>query len=176
MAKVAISKRKPLSKHSREARRATSPSIDTDKSLKNVKPPPESADHRPSVLAIHSGAGVSKKQKRGRNLSTKAKKRAEKGMDKAAAVMDRTENKIAKSKGRARSIQTRAKTWDDINSSVPKVRHTTTEDGIDEDEDVEDVSDFDDEMGEADAAAAVVLQARNTLLTPAMEQDEDEIL
>ncbi|KAI8952314.1 Alb1-domain-containing protein [Xylaria longipes] len=153
MAKGAIAKKKKApSLHSRAARRATSPGIDTDKSLKNVRPPPESVDHRPSILAIHNGAGVSKKQKKGRALSSKARKRHEKAQDRAAAIMERTEKKAALSKDSSRTIQGRRKAWEEINQNIippnnnnkagPKGTASRDEDGIDE-------SEFDDEMGEA---------------------------
>lgn len=102
------------SKHSRAARRATSPGIDTDKSLKTVKPPPTSSTTTPSVLAAHHNAGITKK-KRKVVLSTKARKRQEKSMDRAEAVMDRTTTKVEKSKGSFRVIQSRKKTWDEVN-------------------------------------------------------------
>lgn len=104
--------------HSRAAKRASSPSIDTDKSLKNIKPPVDSPNHRPSVLAIHQNAGVTKKSKGGKTLSSKAKRRQEKAMDRAEAVMDRTEGKIEKSKGRARNVQERAKAWEEQNRKI----------------------------------------------------------
>ncbi|KAI0123075.1 Alb1-domain-containing protein [Xylariales sp. AK1849] len=174
MAKGTVSKRKALSKHSREARRATSPSIDTDKSLKNVKPPKDSVDHRPSILAIHHGAGVSKKQsKRGKNLSFKAKRRAGRDQDKAMAILERTEKKIANSKGSSRNMQTRRKTWDEINKLIPQDEKTTAED---DQEDEEEVSDFDDEMGEVQEANVAVLQAAHVPLPPAIDEDKDEIL
>jgi Alb1 len=107
--------------HSRAARRASSPSIDTDKSLKNVKPPPESLNHRPSILAIHQGSGVTKKTKHGRKavLSAKAKRRQEKGLDRAETVMDRIEVKVQKSKGRARAVQERRRAWEELNRKLP---------------------------------------------------------
>ncbi|KAI0490607.1 Alb1-domain-containing protein [Xylaria cf. heliscus] len=151
MAKGTIAKKKKApSLHSRAARRATSPGIDTDKSLKNVQPPPESVDHRPSILAIHHGAGVSKKEKKGRAMSSKARKRHEKAQDRAAAIMERTEKKVALSKDQSRAIQSRRKVWDDINQNIvpskndkagPKGTASRDEDGTDE-------SEFDDEMGE----------------------------
>lgn len=106
--------------HSRAAKRATSPSIDTDKSLKNVKLPTESSNYRPSILAVHKGAGVVKTSKNGRKtvLSSKAKRRQEKAMDRAEAVMGRTEKKAEKSKGRARTIQERSKAWDELNRKM----------------------------------------------------------
>jgi hypothetical protein len=106
--------------HSRAAKRASSPSIDTDKSLKDVKPPAESLNFRPSILAIHQGAGVTKKQKHGRKsvLSSKAKRRQERGLDRAEAVMDKNEKKIEKSRGRARTVQERSKAWDELNRKM----------------------------------------------------------
>ncbi|KAI1762991.1 Alb1-domain-containing protein [Hypoxylon sp. FL1150] len=147
MAKGGIAKKKKApSVHSRAARRATSPSIDTDKSLKIVQPPTESVDHRPSVLSIHHGAGVSKKTKKGRNISTKARKRLEKGQDRAAAIVERTEQKVAKSKDQSRTIQSRRKAWDDINSQIPankkKAKDEVNEDGT---------SELDDNMDDAEA-------------------------
>ena len=109
-----------VSVHSRASKRASSPSIDTDKSLKNVKPPIESKKARPSILAVHQGAGVSKKSKIGRKsvLSAKAKRRQEKGMDMAEAIMDKKEKKIEKSRGRARTAQERAKAWEELNKKI----------------------------------------------------------
>lgn len=103
------------SKHSRAVRRAASPSINTDKSLKEVKPPTEI---RQPVLEAHTGSGIKKSKGRKAVLSAKARKRQEKGMDRAEAVMDRTEKKIEKSKGRARNVQDRSKAWEDLNKKA----------------------------------------------------------
>ncbi|KAK3945010.1 Alb1-domain-containing protein [Diplogelasinospora grovesii] len=113
---------KAPSRHSRAARRATSPGIDTDKSLKNVKPPSESIDRRPAVLAAHHQGGIHK-AKTGRKavLSSKARKRQEKSMDRAEAIMDRTALKVQKSKGHAKVIQIRRKPWEEINKHVESV-------------------------------------------------------
>ncbi|KAM0273148.1 hypothetical protein ACHAQH_008468 [Verticillium albo-atrum] len=126
MAKPGISRKaKAPSKHSRAARRETEVDIDTDKSLKNVKAPAESVDARPSVLQAQHGAGIMKKNKAGRKavLSTKARRRAEKGADRAEAIMDRTANKKEKSRGHSKVIQGRAKNWEDVNKkSLEEVR------------------------------------------------------
>lgn len=100
---------------SRAAKRASSPSIDTDKSLKDAKPPSE--EKTPAVLGIHHGAGITKKSKHGRKtvLSARAKRRQEMSMDRAEAAMDKKSTKIEKSKDRARTIQSRSKTWDEQN-------------------------------------------------------------
>lgn len=136
--------------HSRAARRATSPGIDTDKSLKNVQPPPESVDHRPSILAIHSGAGVAKKQKKNRAMSSRARKRYEKAQDRAAAVMERTEKKVALSKDQSKAIQHRRKVWDEINQTIPlNNSKAESKEKVHADEESTDESEFDDEMGVA---------------------------
>lgn len=105
--------------HSRAARRETSPSIDTDKSLKELQPPTgERAETRPSVLAARQGAGVTKKaSKRKSILSSKAKRRNEKGFDKAEAISERIAAKIEKSVKQGKMIRTRGKTWDEVNET-----------------------------------------------------------
>lgn len=104
--------------HSRAARRETSPSIDTDKSLKFVTPPEDPAARRPPVLAAHHNGGVSKPSKRKQNLSSKARRRQAKSMDRAEAIMDRTAKKVEKSKGQAKVIYSRRKTWEEVNTEV----------------------------------------------------------
>ncbi|KAI9794912.1 MAG: hypothetical protein M1833_007359 [Piccolia ochrophora] len=118
MGKTPNLKKQSQSAHSRAARRAVSPSINTDKSLKTAKPPEESLDYRPSVLAIHQGAGVTKKTKRGRALSTKQRKRQQKGLERAELVIDRTEKKILKSVGRGKTTKARRAAWDELNEKL----------------------------------------------------------
>ncbi|KAG5940151.1 hypothetical protein E4U59_002627 [Claviceps monticola] len=112
--------RAPPSKHSRAARRATSPSINTDKSLKSVAPPSRSSDIRPSVLEVHRSAGVTKKTRPARKarLSSKMRKRHEKGLEMAAAVTERTGKKLEKSIGRARVVVERSRAWEEVNRRV----------------------------------------------------------
>ncbi|KAH8177383.1 alb1 domain-containing protein [Sarocladium implicatum] len=114
-----MAKKQALSKHSRAARRATSLDIDTDKSLKEVVPP-KATKHRPSILAAHQSAGVTKKQKPSRrnNMTAKARKRHERGLEMAEAVIERTSKKKQKSFARSRNIQERAKAWEDINKDA----------------------------------------------------------
>jgi hypothetical protein len=114
--------------HSRAARRAASPSIDVDKSVKSVRPPQESINERPAVLAAHRGGGVAKKtRKQGRKsvLSTKMRRRQEKSMERAEAVSERTAVRIAKSKGQARSLHTRRKPWEEVNTQFQEAGKKT---------------------------------------------------
>ncbi|KAI1020166.1 hypothetical protein LB503_006144 [Fusarium chuoi] len=165
-----MAKKKAPSIHSRAARRATDIDIDTDKSLKEVKPPRD-ATQRPSVLAAHHSAGITKKAKRGRKekMSAKARKRHEKGLEMAAAVVERTKNKVEKSKGRGRNIQQRSKNWDEINRAAEEAEGAESdaevkgrEVAMDEDMDVADETSTD-----VTVPAAVPLPA---------DEDGDEIL
>lgn len=172
--------------HSRAAKRASSPGIDLDKSLKDVKPP-ETKTQRPSVLAIHQGAGISKKSKNGRKavLSAKAKRRQEKGMDRAEAVMDKKEKKVEKSKGKARTVQERAKAWDELNKKMlaKKAREEALaleklekENWVDEDE-AEDEKFGDIEIEDAPPAESAVSGIMlDSIALPEPTEDEDEIL
>ncbi|KAF5562613.1 hypothetical protein FPHYL_5597 [Fusarium phyllophilum] len=167
-----MAKKKAPSIHSRAARRATDIDIDTDKSLKEVKPPRD-ATQRPSVLAAHHSAGITKKAKRGRKekMSAKARKRHEKGLEMAAAVVERTKNKVEKSKGRGRNIQQRSKNWDEINRAAEEAEDAESDAevkgrGVDMDEDM-DVAEETAPVAEANTPAEVPLPA---------DEDGDEIL
>jgi hypothetical protein len=72
------------------------------------------------VLAAHHTGGIAKKAKSGRKavLSTRARRRQEKNADRAEAIMDRTAVKVQKSKGHARVIDSRKKTWDQVNKEA----------------------------------------------------------
>jgi hypothetical protein len=85
-----------------------------------VRPPQESVDRRPAVLAAHHTGGVIKKAKSGRKamLSSKARRRQEKSADRAEAIMERTAVKVQKSKSHAKVISSRKKTWDEINKEA----------------------------------------------------------
>lgn len=172
--------------HSRAARRATSPSIDTDKSLKTMKPPEESINHRPAVLAAHHSGGVTKKTKKGRKSmpSSRAKRRHEKGMDRAEAVMERTAKKLQKSKGQARTLVERSKTWDEINKDIPielRGAKAARQPGQEDDEDDDAFVDTDEEMdaldeGTAPQAPQVASLGPQSVPLAQPLVDEDEIL
>ncbi|CAM1507833.1 Fc.00g046810.m01.CDS01 [Cosmosporella sp. VM-42] len=168
-----MAKNKRVSIHSRAARRATSPSIDTDKSLKDVVPPSRSAPHRPSVLAAQHSAGVSKKTKhRKSHMSAKAKRRHEKGLEMAEAVIERTSVKYQKSLGRGRVVKERSKDWDAIN------KNAVVEDKGGKGEVVEDGWETDEEMDGAPegvlAVPATVAVAPEAAEVPLPTMDDDE--
>lgn len=120
---------------------------------------------------------MSKKQKRGRGQSSRAKKRAEKDQDKAIAIIERTETKVEKSRGSSRNIQSRAKGWDDINKSIPQ--DTNVFASLEDNDEWEDQkSDLDDEMDEVKQANSAVVQglATKAPLPLAVDEDDDEVL
>ncbi|KAK1780385.1 Alb1-domain-containing protein [Copromyces sp. CBS 386.78] len=184
----------PVRKHSRAARRQTSPGIDLDKSLKGVRPPQESVNLRPTVLAAHHNSGITKKTKK-KQLSSKMRKRQEKSMDRAEAIMDRTSTKKAKSMRKAAVIESRKRTWDDVNvvalaeigKEPPKkekkvdVQKKAEDEAVrafyaDDDEDMgKDGDDWEDEVEGMDENAAVEsLMAAATIPAVAPVQDDDE--
>ncbi|KAG6356619.1 hypothetical protein INS49_014493 [Diaporthe citri] len=186
---MAKTRGKAPSIHSRAARRATSPSINTDKSLKDARPPPESVDARPSVLGLHQNAGVTKKSKRGRKavLSTRARKRHERGLERAEEIVDRTSNKVLKSKKAAANIAGRKKGWDDINAQAgeaagARLAGVNKFAGLADGDDDEDFEEVDEEMWEAEQgtpAVAAVLSSTAALdgaPPPPLQGEDEEIL
>ncbi|KAK2616651.1 hypothetical protein QQS21_000474 [Conoideocrella luteorostrata] len=187
-----MAKSKGPSKHSRAARRATSPSIDTDKSLKDIPLPKRntSSDFRPSVLAVHRSAGVLKKSKplRKTRMSAKMRRRHEKGLEMAEAITERTGKKIENSIGRAKAVQKRSRAWEDVNRdaaegveeeeqiSRSRFEALMDEDAGDEqgrDKDGEWETDDDDGLvGDADGFNPQNPGSKK----PAVEEDDDEIL
>ncbi len=97
-----------------------------DKSLKNVKPPTEGINHRPAILALHHGAGVSKKTKKSRQLSTKRRKRQERGLERAGLVLDKLEKKVSSSLGKEKVIKNRR-----VGADAGDVSCTETDGGTD---------------------------------------------
>lgn len=92
---------------------------------------------------------MQKKSKRGRNLSSKARRRQEKNAEMAEAVLERTSTKVERSKGRGRSIQQRAKAWEDINR-VAEEEKLEKEDGDADDDDDADKGSKNKKTGDAD--------------------------
>ncbi|KAM0421548.1 hypothetical protein ACHAPT_010722 [Fusarium lateritium] len=171
-----MAKKRAPSIHSRAARRATSPSIDADKSLKDVQPPPRSAPHRPSVLAAQHSSGVSKKSKRKSAMSAKARRRHEKGLEMAEAVIERTRSKVERSKGKGRNIHLRSKAWEEINKVAAAEEAVGDED--DQTKKQGQAVELDEDMDGADheALTAPVIPDTAPAAIPLPMDDDDEIL
>lgn len=175
MNKLTIAKPAP-SKHSRAARRATAIDINTDKSLKEITPPTLHRKARPSVLSAQANSGVSKKSKRKSHMSSKARKRHEKALEMAEAVIERTGKKVERSKSRGRNVQDRAKGWDDINRAAVTLGEgpmpgDENEEGGKADEEWE----TDEEMDEKAASAPMAGDKKSGDYLP-IDDDGDEIL
>ncbi|MCJ1247367.1 hypothetical protein MMC30_004581 [Trapelia coarctata] len=126
--------RTPKSPHSRAARRASSPSINLDKSLKNIVAPTVNKPSYPSVLAVHSGAGITKR-KASKNLKRQQRLRHEKGMERAETVMDKVATKVEKGKAKERVGKERGADWDEHNRRLPrKKRELVSKVDVDEEE------------------------------------------
>ncbi|KAH6611610.1 c6 zinc finger domain-containing [Trichoderma cornu-damae] len=188
---MAQTQKRAPSKRSRAARRATSPSINTDKSLKSVSLPVSAAtassssfsssSARPSVLAARHSAGVAKKSKRGRQLSAKGRRRQERGLEMAEAFIERTGKKLEKSIGKARVVQARSKKWEHINKAVQESKSNAFEvlrQGNGEGGEFKAGEwETDEEMDGDDAAAeGNSASAQPTAAAPALDVDDDEIL
>jgi hypothetical protein len=116
-------------------------------------------------------------------LSAKAKRRQEKGMDRAEAVMDKKETKVEKSKGRARTVQERAKAWEELNKkmALKKAEAQALKDLQAEEEEIEDMEE--DVRVEEDAPMIPVGEMAQSMWAPKvvpesipLPQDEEEEL
>ncbi|KAH5443326.1 hypothetical protein HBI52_037420 [Parastagonospora nodorum] len=164
MAKTAKIKKREVTVHSRAARRAASPSIDLDKKLKQTTrdstSPSRPSQVKPHALAAQNG-GIQKKQKKG-NMTRAQRLRHQKGLERAADVMDKRQVKVVKSLGKERNIKERSKGWEDVNGDGKKRKKTTGLDDADEhDADGKDDREWvsDEEMDDTVAAAAAAAAA-----------------
>ncbi|MCJ1474813.1 hypothetical protein MMC13_003473 [Lambiella insularis] len=166
--------------HSRAAKRASSPSIDLDKSLKNLKPPRPSSISNPGVLSVHHGAGVTKRKGKGKPLSRQQRLRQEKGIERAEVVIDKKERKVERSTVRGKAVNERSSTWDELNGKIQEKTSKPKPNNIKDDEWEDEVEGMDveaeAEAGNLDHTApeprpAEVAEPRST------EPDtEDEVL
>lgn len=122
-------------------------------------------------------------------MSSRARRRHERGLERAEEIVDRTAVKVAKSKKSASNISVRKKNWDEINSSAGTVRSSQNMFGAlggeDEEgeESVEEVDEFDEEMEVVqEASPAVVAEAKGAvasapdLAKQPVEDEDEEIL
>lgn len=72
------------------------------------------------MLAARHDAGVTKKKKGTRKsvLSSRARRRQERGLDKSVAVLEKTLQKTERSQGSLQTVHARRKPWDDINRKL----------------------------------------------------------
>jgi hypothetical protein len=107
---------------SRVSKRATSPSIDLDKSLKSI---PRNDEFSQPALAPRPGVGITKRKSKRGNAKTRGQKiRQERGLQRAEAVMDQMEKKVEGAKQREGRRRERRKVWEEVNSGVNGVGKT----------------------------------------------------
>ncbi|OJI95902.1 hypothetical protein ASPVEDRAFT_48190 [Aspergillus versicolor CBS 583.65] len=135
-----MAKARNVSKHSRAARRAASPSLDLDKSLTSLPRVENTPMQRESILADRANAGVSKKQSKPKAKSRAQRLRQQKGIDKAEAIMDQLEIKVAKSENRAKAVKSRRAEWTDLNGKASKFEALAEAGSNDDDDAMVDVS------------------------------------
>lgn len=108
-------------------------------------------------------------------MSSKARKRHEKGMERAEVVMDRTAVKVQKSKGQAKKNQAVKKTWDEINAEMRTTASLRNGTGAQEDQRSDDDDDesqvTDEEMAQGGEPVTIAVGPPAVSLPP---QDEDE--
>jgi len=142
MAKTASVKHNPLSNpRSRASKRQTSPSINTDKSLKEVSPHRESG-----ILAPRSNAGVSKHKSKVQK-SSRQKQRDAKRQDRAEVVMEKMEVRVGQKMKKGKAINERKSEWGVVNGAGKEARRQAVLAGLKNDEDNawQDVEDGDEE-------------------------------
>ncbi|KAF2452599.1 Alb1-domain-containing protein [Lineolata rhizophorae] len=109
MAKTAKMKSKPPTKHSRAARRAASPSIDTDKSLKAIAPPKSKTTYV-APTPVRTGRVSKQKPKR-----RQQRERRQRGVERADVFADKLEKKVEDSVGRGKRAKARRAEWEELN-------------------------------------------------------------
>ncbi|KAF2198927.1 hypothetical protein GQ43DRAFT_482902 [Delitschia confertaspora ATCC 74209] len=194
MAKTAKLKKKAAitaSVHSRAARRAVSPSIDLDKSLKNLPRPesPSSASKaksaNPRVLTAQP-TGVTKRNK-SKPLKRAQRLRQIKAMERAADDMDKLEVKVKKSVTKEKTVKERSKAWEDVNGRRKNEKSVNPFGALEEseggegrewvsDEEMPEVGGVVGEEPEISGAIAQVVVAESAPLPVAPAAVEDEFL
>ncbi|KIW21567.1 hypothetical protein PV08_02147 [Exophiala spinifera] len=115
MAKTAkVKKNATANPRSRASKRATSPSIDVDKSLIEA---PRASGSTP-LLAPRPNSGVTKAKKKQKPLTKGQRRRQEKGLARAEVVQDQLSKKVDDAGSRLKKRRDRKKLWDDVNSSA----------------------------------------------------------
>ncbi|RMZ76026.1 hypothetical protein DV738_g5185, partial [Chaetothyriales sp. CBS 135597] len=116
MAKTAKPKRNnaagTINPRSRAAKRDTSPSLNTDKSLKEV----DRADIGPILHSRQNAAGAINKKKKTAPLKRGQRARQERGLARAEAVMDQLEKKVEGAQNRVKKRRDRRAQWEEVNA------------------------------------------------------------
>ncbi|EXJ63342.1 uncharacterized protein A1O5_11663 [Cladophialophora psammophila CBS 110553] len=114
MAKTSKIKKDPTANpRSRASKRATSPSIDVDKSLKDA---PRASDATP-ILSARPNSGITKAKRKQKPLSRGQRRRHERGLARAEMVQDQFARKIEDASHRLRKRRERKGIWEEVNGT-----------------------------------------------------------
>ncbi|KIY03985.1 uncharacterized protein Z520_00677 [Fonsecaea multimorphosa CBS 102226] len=117
MAKTSKIKKDPTANpRSRASKRATSPSIDVDKSIRDA---PRASDATP-ILAARPNSGITKAKKKQKPLSRGQRRRHEKGLARAEMVQDQHARKIEDASQRLKKRRERKGMWEEVNGTNNK--------------------------------------------------------
>ncbi|OCT45136.1 hypothetical protein CLCR_06332 [Cladophialophora carrionii] len=178
MAKTAKSKHATANPRSRASKRATSPSIDVDKSIKQA---PRASDATP-ILAARPNGGITKSKKKQKPLTKGQRRRQERGLARAEVVQDQMSKKVEDAAGRLKKRRERKGMWDEVNGSVNKFEQLKSlgdevnEEEKDEWEDMEEVDESADNLPKAaDTHLLTVDRTAHTLPAAPAAVEDDEI-
>ncbi|RMZ84845.1 hypothetical protein DV737_g1002, partial [Chaetothyriales sp. CBS 132003] len=150
MAKTGKSKRNVITNpRSRAAKRATSPSLNTDKSLKEV----DRADAGAILHSRHNAAGGIVKRNKTAPMKRGQRVRQERGLARAEAVMDQLEKKVEGARSKVKKRRDRRALWEEVNAASVEERRKTPKLAFGVLESIEGGGDGDDGDDDGDGAA-----------------------
>lgn len=125
---------------------------------------------------MHRSAGVAKKAKptRKTHMSAKARRRHEKGLEMAEAVVERTSKKVQRSLGKEKLVKDRSRAWEKINKDAEE--QDEEESGDEKAADKADAWETDEEMDKEEAAVAEEMAAPVAAVSAPVDDDDDVIL
>ncbi|RMZ90375.1 hypothetical protein DV736_g2417, partial [Chaetothyriales sp. CBS 134916] len=157
MAKTAKSKGNVgTNPRSRAAKRASSPSLNTDKSLKEV----DRADTGAILHLRHNAAGAIGKRQKTAPMKRGQRARQERALARAETVMDQLENKVEGARSRVKKRKDRRAQWEEVNAASVEERRKAPQSAFDVLESIEGGGNGDDGVdgddgNDGDGAAAV---------------------
>lgn len=106
---------------SRASKRATSPSINVDKSVRDT---PRASDATPALAARPNGGITKPSKKKQKPMKRGQRVRHEKGLARAEAVQDRLAKKVDEAASRQNKRKSRKAVWEEVNNDASKEEQT----------------------------------------------------
>ncbi|KIW86231.1 hypothetical protein Z517_01626 [Fonsecaea pedrosoi CBS 271.37] len=153
-------KRFTANPRSRASKRATSPSIDVDKSIRDA---PRASDATP-ILAARPNGGITKPKRKQKPLSRGQRRRHEKGLARAEMVQDQHARKIEDASHRLKKRRERKGMWEEVNGTnkFDKLRAALGDDDANENDEDEWVDDNMEEV-ENEGGNVEILEKSTTI-------------